>query len=89
MNNKLVLGMLLALVGIGAGCSQEPSEATTPPVEEEAKLLASLTLDNGHVVDFKQAQAGFVFMTETGKQTGQGPALSDEVTQGKTFSQIY
>jgi len=76
-----------------AACGQAPGDAGIPPnepaVAESAKLLASISLEEGHVVDFYRAEHGFVFASETGRSSGSAPRLAAPENDGKSFVQIY
>lgn len=90
----LFLGPALCALGCGSADGPAPSEGNPAPVAQSTaeatmreKVLLSVTIEDGHTVDFHQLENGETLVTETGREF-QEPALK-KAAGIRTLAGIY
>ena len=84
-----ILVSIGSMAGFAAGCGQAAQSGPSAAENLNSTALAEVTFEPGHVVKFQQAQAGFVFVAETGSVAGGAPRMKNPALAGKSPVEIY
>lgn len=93
MNRALrTIASLVPCAVVAAACGGTAGQTGAPASEstanQQSNLLASIAIEEGHSVEFRETAAGEVILIETGK-VFQAPVIAKANIHGKTLSQVY